>query len=135
MSKTKTVNGIDIHTKFNPDTQVDCRISIQLFGKPEWEFKSATQTKSVLRQIRAKSVELYERLQEIADDVDILVQNGWRINDFGGYYDVSLYKYCKIEDGIKDLKGTSGNVIIEEQQSETGELLRSYPAGYIEVGI
>jgi len=138
LSKTKTITkkGIDYHTKnFNADAQVDCRISIHLFGKPEWEFSNgATQTKKVVREIRAKSTELYERLQEIANDIEILVQNGWKIYDFANLYDVDLVKgHCKIEEAIKDLKDTSEHVTIQEEEYETGELLRSYPAGHIEV--
>jgi hypothetical protein len=80
-------------------------IEIFLFGKPAWEldeFENKNLSKDFSKKLRELGKYLYERLNQIADIHEKLVENGWTA--VGGLYDIFYYKDITVEEAKKELE-------------------------------
>lgn len=79
-------------------------ISIFLFGKPAWEidgFEGGELNQALIEQIRKKGKELNQNLDETADTLARLLNNGWQ--GTGTLYDVSLFKDSPLGEARREL--------------------------------
>lgn len=79
-------------------------INIHLFGKPSWELdlENCDFNKKLVKAIHDKGLELKDRLSQVAEDCEKLLNNGWEGS--GGLYDIMLYKPCNSLASFNDRK-------------------------------
>jgi hypothetical protein len=79
-------------------------ISVFLFGKPAWEiegFEGGELNEALIEQIRKKGKELNQNLDEAADTLKQLLNNGWK--GTGTLYDVSMFKDSSLGEARREL--------------------------------
>lgn len=87
-------------------------INLHLFGKPAWEFPNGMNPKT----IKAKGDELKARLDEIADELKKLTDNGWNYNST--LYGLTLNKNISKSEAKKELKRLNINaevILLEDE--------------------
>ena len=108
-------------------TSLTVEIGVFLFGKPAWEingFEGADLDDELIGRIREKGKDLNESLNEAADILKKLLQNGW--NGTGTLYDVSLFKDISLGEARKELAqlGLDPDMAFEFDDDED-----EYPSG------